>query len=130
MFLLGVGKTFLLKFYSSLLNAKLLYDRNLDIISPRIVERTSIWLRYNILTRLIEPKRPLLQEFLVKMKVIFDNEEEEEEQSDDGDSGNSHDSNGCNMEDFFEISLHPELAAVQPAAALIAPQRIDRYSIV
>ncbi|CAF4685401.1 unnamed protein product, partial [Didymodactylos carnosus] len=70
---------------------------------------------------LIEPKRPLLQEFLVKMKVIFDNEEEEE-QSDDGDDDDSHDSNGCNMEDFFEISLHPELAAVQPAAALIAPQ--------
>ncbi|CAF1198278.1 unnamed protein product [Didymodactylos carnosus] len=64
----GVGKTFLLKFYSSLLNCKLLYDRSLDI-APRVIEHTSQWLLLTIINGIIEPEQFLLQQFLQRLKL-------------------------------------------------------------
>ncbi|CAF1209003.1 unnamed protein product, partial [Didymodactylos carnosus] len=78
----GVGKTFLLKFYSMLLNSKLKFDRELDI-APRILEKTSLWLYCNILKKTIEPEGVLLEEFLKKIKPILENQHHNPVENDD-----------------------------------------------
>ncbi|CAF1147236.1 unnamed protein product, partial [Didymodactylos carnosus] len=69
----GVGKTFLLKFYSMLLYSKLENDPNLDI-APRIRERTSLWLLYDIINKILRKTPALFDTFLNRMKrVIYNN---------------------------------------------------------
>jgi hypothetical protein len=63
----GVGKTFLLKFYSSLLNAKYTRDRADNSIIPRIVQNANLWLR-NILITMVENQPILLNTFVQQIK--------------------------------------------------------------
>ncbi len=70
----GVGKTFLLRFYSLLLNSKVTNGSFQDNIAPRIVERTSLWLLKNIISGILEKELNLLNKFLrrIKSKLVQD----------------------------------------------------------
>lgn len=65
----GVGKTFLLKFYSLLLNSKVVDGALQDNIAPRILDRTSLWLVETIITEILEDDSNLLNKFLQRIKV-------------------------------------------------------------
>ena len=67
----GVGKTFLLKFYSSLLNSKVVDDPLQDKTAPRILDRTSLWLLETIITEILEKDSNILNKFLRRIKVKF-----------------------------------------------------------
>jgi hypothetical protein len=76
----GVGKTFLLKFYSELLNSKTTRDQSENSIIPRIVQNTSLWLR-NIIITMVENQAVLLNAFVhqTKRKVLgLDNNNDDE----------------------------------------------------
>ena len=64
----GVGKTFLLKFYSMLLNVKLKTDSLERKISPRIRERMSVWLRKTVIEDILEKNPNLFNIILKKIK--------------------------------------------------------------
>jgi Cdc6-like AAA superfamily ATPase len=64
----GVGKTFLLKFYSLLLNSKVTNGPFENNIAPRILERTSLWLSTTVLNEILERESHILKEFLKKIK--------------------------------------------------------------
>jgi hypothetical protein len=70
----GVGKTFLLKFYSLLLNSNIINGSLQDNIAPRIVDRTSLWLLNTIIIGILEKEPNLLSEFLqrIKPKLVHD----------------------------------------------------------
>ena len=63
----GVGKTFLLKFYSSLLNASYIKDPSRNSIIPRIVENANRWL-LDIVTTMVENQPALLNPFVQQIK--------------------------------------------------------------
>jgi hypothetical protein len=65
----GVGKTFLLKFYSLLLHAKVTNGKFEDNIAPRILERTSLWLLTVVLNEILEKESHILKEVLKKIKL-------------------------------------------------------------
>ncbi|CAF1683350.1 unnamed protein product, partial [Rotaria magnacalcarata] len=64
----GVGKTFLLKFYSSLLNANISHGQLHDNTTPRILERTSVWLSKQIIENILELDSASLAVFLRKIE--------------------------------------------------------------
>jgi hypothetical protein len=64
----GVGKTFLLNFYSALLNSNIIYGKHDNNISPRILERTSLWLLTDIIHNILERHPNLLNRFLQKIE--------------------------------------------------------------
>ncbi|CAF4220352.1 unnamed protein product, partial [Rotaria sordida] len=66
----GVGKTFLLKFYSLLLNAKTISDKSEDSIIPRIVQNVSLWLR-TIIIEMVETQPILLNLFLKQFRNLL-----------------------------------------------------------
>ena len=63
----GVGKTFLLKFYSSLLNASYIKDPSRNSINPHIVQNANQWLLETIEKR-IETQPIILSPFVQQMK--------------------------------------------------------------
>jgi hypothetical protein len=76
----GVGKTFLLKFYSSLLNARNTRDQSENSVIPRIIENANLWLR-NIIINMVENQPILLNTFVqqVKRKLLgLDNNDEDQ----------------------------------------------------
>jgi hypothetical protein len=76
----GVGKTFLLKFYSSLLNARNTRDHSENSVIPRIIENTNVWLQ-NIIKTIVENQPILLNTFVqqVKRKLLcLDNNDDDE----------------------------------------------------
>ncbi|CAF3878346.1 unnamed protein product [Rotaria sp. Silwood2] len=80
----GVGKTFLLKFYSLLLNAKLINGPLNENIAPRIRERTSLWLIENVIVDILEKEPTLLNKILhrvIQKLWDFDNNEEVEQKN-------------------------------------------------
>ncbi len=64
----GVGKTFLLKFYSLLLNSNIIYGKLHDNIAPRIRERTSLWLLKTVICDILENETNLLNLFLRRIE--------------------------------------------------------------
>ena len=64
----GVGKTFLLKFYSSLLNSNVMNPSTDNNVAPRIRQRLSLWLLTIILGEIVEKEANLLNVFLARMK--------------------------------------------------------------
>ncbi|CAM4768543.1 unnamed protein product [Rotaria magnacalcarata] len=75
----GVGKTFLLLFYSSLLNANIINGSLEDNISPRIRERTSIWLLHNVIIGIFENEPNLLGTILRQIKQKLNDDQETNE---------------------------------------------------
>ena len=74
----GVGKTFLLKFYSLLLNSKISDDQLEDKIIPRIIENSSLFLE-KIIREKVETEANLLNTFLLRIKPkILDLENDNE----------------------------------------------------
>ncbi|CAF3895204.1 unnamed protein product, partial [Rotaria sp. Silwood1] len=74
----GVGKTFLLKFYSLLLNSKTIYNSLQENIIPRIIENSSQFL-LNIIETIIETQPNILSIFLQRIKPkILDLENDDE----------------------------------------------------
>ena len=65
----GVGKTFLLKFYSLLLNSKTANGPLQDETSPKLVDRTSLWLLKTIITKILEEDFSLLNKVIRKIKL-------------------------------------------------------------
>ncbi|CAF1093606.1 unnamed protein product [Adineta steineri] len=63
----GVGKTFLLKFYSSLLNAHISHGDINSNTTPKIRERTSLWLRNKIIIDIIQQHSNFLNVILPKL---------------------------------------------------------------
>jgi hypothetical protein len=64
----GVGKTFLLKFYSSLLNSNIINAPMQDNIAPRIRERISVWLLTAVIIDILENETNILNAFLTRVK--------------------------------------------------------------
>ncbi|CAF1380067.1 unnamed protein product, partial [Rotaria sordida] len=79
----GVGKTFLLKFYSLLLNSNIINAPIYDNVAPRILERTSLWLLTTIIGDILENEPNLLNRFLQRIKPkllgLSDDQEDESE---------------------------------------------------
>ena len=69
----GVGKTFLLKFYSSLLNVRVTHGELHDNVSPRIRERTSLWLCKHVFDGLLKNEPNLNYVLLRKIQSILSN---------------------------------------------------------
>jgi len=74
----GVGKTFLLNFYSLLLNSNIIYGKLDNNINPRIIERTSLWLLKDIIKNILERQPNLLNIFLQKIESKLREDDEEE----------------------------------------------------
>jgi hypothetical protein len=77
----GVGKTFLLKFYSSLLNSNIINAPIHDDVAPRIRERISLWLLTAVIIDILENETNLLNAFLYRVKpklMGFDDEQVDE----------------------------------------------------
>lgn len=74
----GVGKTFLLQFYSSLLNANILYGKLDNKLSPRILERTSLWLVKDIIENILEKKPNLLNKCLREIILNSSNDDDDD----------------------------------------------------
>jgi Cdc6-like AAA superfamily ATPase len=75
----GVGKTFLLKFYSLLLNSKYTKNSIENNFMPRLMENSSLFL-YQIITDTVENQVNLLNTFLVQIKpkiLGLENEDED-----------------------------------------------------
>ena len=99
----GVGKTFLLKFYSMLLNVKLMKESLDQKVSPRVRERIGIWLRqivieailekkpdlYNAILRQIQPKLSRNDDQINQPEIDlpFQNQDEEEDTDDEFEVG-------------------------------------------
>jgi hypothetical protein len=64
----GVGKTFLLKFYSLLLNSNITYGKLDNNIIPRTLERTSLWLLTDVINGVIEKQPDVLNTFLQQIE--------------------------------------------------------------
>ncbi|CAF1573843.1 unnamed protein product [Rotaria sp. Silwood1] len=64
----GVGKTFLLTFYSLLLNANITNGSLQHNIAPRIRERISLWLLHNVIIAILENESNLLSIILRQIK--------------------------------------------------------------
>ncbi|CAF4187948.1 unnamed protein product, partial [Rotaria magnacalcarata] len=67
----GVGKTFLLKFYSLLLNANVANSKLEDNPAPKILERTSRWLLTHIIRGIRENEPNLLNLFLQEIQPVL-----------------------------------------------------------
>ncbi|CAF0874792.1 unnamed protein product [Didymodactylos carnosus] len=122
----GVGKTFLLKFYSMLLNAKLAKGSLDGKVSPRIRERICVWLRKTVIEDIVE-KKPHLYDAIFRqiqsklsrnndhinqpeINLPFQNQDEEE---DAGDNNPAEDNDGFEVGDAIEQIARPG-QAVQP----------------
>jgi hypothetical protein len=83
----GVGKTFLLKFYSLLLNANVTYGKLDNNIAPRIPERINLWLLAEIINDILKKETNLLNLFLRKIESKLhgsennDDDDNEEQQN-------------------------------------------------
>ena len=64
----GVGKTFLLNFYSLLLNANVAHGSLHDNVAPRIRERTGLWLLNTVISEILEKEPNLLNAILRQIK--------------------------------------------------------------
>jgi hypothetical protein len=67
----GVGKTFLLTFYSLLLNANVINGSLHGNIAPRIRERTSLWLLHNVIIGILKNETNLLSTILRQIQRKF-----------------------------------------------------------
>ncbi|CAF3814466.1 unnamed protein product, partial [Rotaria sp. Silwood1] len=74
----GVGKTFLLKFYSLLLNSKNKRNAREGNIFPKILENSNEFL-LNIIEKMFEPQPNVLNTFIQQIKSIIVNPENNEE---------------------------------------------------
>jgi hypothetical protein len=81
----GVGKTFLLKFYSLLLNSKIANGPFEDNIAPRIVERMSLWLLKTVIVGILEKELNLLNTFLQCIRSKYVQNEQIRTVDDNGD---------------------------------------------
>ena len=63
----GVGKTFLLEFYSRLMNVKILKGSLDNYITPRIADRFSVWLRRSVIEDVLEKDCHVISTVLQKI---------------------------------------------------------------
>jgi len=87
----GVGKTFLLNFYSFLLNANITYGTLDNLLIPRIVERTSLWLWKKIIDKILRETVGLQAKCLRQIERQLNADEELADDDDDDDNNNSDD---------------------------------------
>ncbi|CAF1578446.1 unnamed protein product [Rotaria magnacalcarata] len=78
----GVGKTFLLKFYSSLLNTHISHGQLHENTTPRVLERTSIWLLKQVIENILALDSVLLAVFLQKVEPKLNNFDESQNDDD------------------------------------------------
>ena len=64
----GIGKTYLLQFYSLLLNTKTQYDYDQTQFRKQILERISIWISETIFAKILEMEPSLLNQVLQRIK--------------------------------------------------------------
>ncbi|CAF4809610.1 unnamed protein product, partial [Rotaria sp. Silwood2] len=74
----GVGKTFLLKFYSLLLNSKNKRDSRQGNIFPKILENSNEFL-LNIIEKMVEPQPNVLNTFIQQIRPKIVNPENNDE---------------------------------------------------
>ncbi|CAF4809523.1 unnamed protein product, partial [Rotaria sp. Silwood2] len=74
----GVGKTFLLKFYSLLLNSKNKGDSRQGNIFPKILENSNEFL-LNIIEKMVEPQPNVLNTFIQQIRPKIVNPENNDE---------------------------------------------------
>jgi hypothetical protein len=125
----GVGKTFLLKFYSLLLNSNIINDPIYENVAPRIREHISIWLLTTVIVDILEKETNLLNAFLyrVKPKLIG----LDDDQADEGEVANIYRPHiqpfeGSDENLFNESHMHREPPqpvipppVIQPAVELV-----------
>ncbi|CAF0904066.1 unnamed protein product [Adineta ricciae] len=87
----GVGKTFLLQFYSALLNANITYGKLDNRLSMRIPERISLWLLKEICIGIIEKKPNLLNILLRRIALKLQNPSNDQGREDDDDDDDEND---------------------------------------
>ncbi len=63
----GIGKTYLLKFYSLLLNANIQYDCDQANFRDQMLERTNLWLSEVIFTKILETQPSLLNDIIQRI---------------------------------------------------------------
>ena len=131
----GVGKTFLLNFYSLLLNANVTSGSLHDNIAPRVRERTSLWLLYTVISDILEQEANLLNAILrqIKPKLLgLDDNEIDQRQvqdiypgnlalpfGDDVDDDEPYNESLVNLQPQppMTTTLNPPVAAAEPVAA-------------
>ncbi|UJR16744.1 hypothetical protein I4U23_003644 [Adineta vaga] len=79
----GIGKTYLLKFYSLLVNANIQHSYDQTIFLKQILERANVWMSGFIFTKILEKQPNLLNEILEHLKPKLMNTDEEDTQKDD-----------------------------------------------
>ena len=151
----GVGKTFLLKFYSLLLNAKTMSGSFEENIAPRIVERTNLWFLKTVLTAHLEKDVSLLNTILEQIRPVLEQYGEAIVNTNATDNSNDSDEeendenvpmlclNADLMEEDNEVIERPmlevaeELPAVEPEhienntlEALVAEGEIERLPVM
>lgn len=78
----GVGKTFLLQFYSLLLNANISHGEIYERTTPKILQRTSLWLLKSVIEHVLERDLDFLSMFLqqigTKLNNFIENQNDDE----------------------------------------------------
>ena len=127
----GVGKTFLLQFYSLLLNANLIHGPLDEHIAPRIRERTSRWLLTAVIVDILEPETNLLNEFLrhMRQKLLGQDRDDDNDDDDDNEHGaqNMHYANDLpfrNVQDFDDDDYPTSGIPAPVVPAPLQPQNL------
>ena len=76
----GVGKTFLLKFYTALLNVHISHGQLQNNTVPRISARISLWLLNMVIKGILETEENLLNTCLEQMQPKLDDLKDDEEE--------------------------------------------------
>ncbi|CAF4983368.1 unnamed protein product, partial [Rotaria sp. Silwood1] len=79
----GIGKTYLLKFYSLLLNASVQHNYDQTNFRTQILERASLWLSEKIIGKVLEMQPSLLNEVLQRIRPKLMGSHEENTKDDD-----------------------------------------------
>lgn len=78
----GIGKTYLLKFYSLLLNANIQFNHDQAKFRMQILDRTSSWLSEAVIAKILEKQPILLNEVLQRLKSKLMGSDEENAKDD------------------------------------------------
>ncbi|CAF1064818.1 unnamed protein product [Adineta steineri] len=100
----GIGKTYLLKFYSLLVNSNIQHSYDQAIFHKQILERANLWMSGIIFAKFLETQPNLLNEILQHLKPKLMNTDKEDVQEDDIDeeleySNNDYDDYGDGNDD-------------------------------
>ncbi|UJR29383.1 hypothetical protein I4U23_010595 [Adineta vaga] len=126
----GVGKTFLLKFYSLLLNSNIINAPINDNVAPRVRERISLWLLTTIISEILESETNLLNTFLQRIKpklMGLDNDDQVVvDDDDDDDDGEVRENQLAHiyrqqLNDDFENEFNESLAHRVPEPDVVPP---------